>query len=75
MRGLQNAKQYGCPDRTNRRNLAEPFPSPVFLALRQQLPPHLLTRRPQRSELLVVKLGTMARCIDLLCPVLALVRA
>ena len=53
----------------------------MFLALREQLPPHFLTHRPQRIELLVVKLrppahsrfadlpeplGTMARCIDLL---------
>ena len=35
--GLQNAKQYGGPDRTDRRNLAQPFPGLVFLALRQQL--------------------------------------
>src|SRR6266436_4397200 len=81
MRGLQNAQQYGGPDRTDRGNLAEPFPGLVFLALRQQLPPHFLTYRPQRIELLVVKLsppahsrfadlpeplGTMARCINLL---------
>ena len=81
MRSLQNAEQYGGSDRTNRRNLAEPFPCRVSLALRQQLPPHLLTHRPQRIELLVVKLrspahsrfadlpeplGAMARCIDLL---------
>jgi hypothetical protein len=31
--GLQYAKQYGCPDRTDRRNLAEPFPGLVFLGL------------------------------------------
>ena len=81
VRGLQNTQQYGRPDRTDRRNLAEPFPGLVFLALREQLPPHFLTQRPQRIELLVVKLrppahsrfrdlpeplGTMARCIDLL---------
>src|SRR5258707_15790507 len=62
-------------------DLAEQFPRLVFLALREQLPPHLLTHRPQRIELLVVKLGPpahsrfadlpeplgpMARCIDLL---------
>ena len=66
---------------TDRRNLAEPFPGLVFLALRQQLPPHFLTHRPQRIELLVGKLGppahspltdlprplgTMAWCMDLL---------
>ena len=34
VRGLQNAQQYGGSDRTDRRNLAEPFPSLVFLALR-----------------------------------------
>src|SRR5207237_537976 len=81
VRGLQNAKQYGGPDRTDRGNLAKPFPGLVFLALRQQLPPHFLTHHPQRIELLIVKLrppahsrfadlpeplGTMARCIDLL---------
>src|ERR1700686_2771790 len=55
MRGLQNAKQYGCPDRTDRRNLAELFPGLVFLGLCQQLPPHFLTHRPQLIELLVVK--------------------
>src|SRR5580658_2389279 len=56
-------------------------PGCVFLALGQQLPPHLLTHRTQRIQLLVVKLGppaysrfrdlpqprgTMARRIDLL---------
>src|SRR5258705_11718927 len=81
MRSLQDAKQHGGPDRTDRGDLAEQFPRLVFLALRQQLPPHLLTHRPQRIELLVVKLGppahsrlsdlpeprgSMARCIDLL---------
>src|SRR6202047_2624403 len=81
MRSLQDAKQYGCPDRTDRRNLAELFPGLVFLGLCQQLPPHFLTHRSQRIELLVVKLGspapsglsalpeplrTMASCIDLL---------
>jgi hypothetical protein len=54
--GLQDAKQYGCPDRTDRRNLAESFPGLVFLGLSQQLPPHFLTYRPQRIKLLVVKL-------------------
>src|SRR6202522_2137311 len=78
---LEKKKQYRCPDRTNRRNLAQPLPGRVFLALRQQLPPHLLTHCPQRIQLLVVKLGSpahswfcdlsqpldaMARCIDLL---------
>src|SRR5256884_3108309 len=48
--------QYGGPDRTDRGNLAEPFPGLVFLALRQQLPPHFLTHHPQRIELLIVKL-------------------
>src|SRR5580658_8644731 len=43
VRGLQNAQQYRRPDRTNRRNLTEPFPDRMFLALRQQLPAHLLT--------------------------------
>src|SRR6266404_8261904 len=81
MRSLQNAKQYRGPDRADRGDLAEPFPGLVFLAFRQQIPPHLLTHRPQRIELLVIKLGppahtrftdlpepldTMARCIDLL---------
>src|ERR1700691_1126698 len=80
MRGLQNAEQYGCPNRTDRWDLAEPFPSLVSLALGQQLPPHFLTHCPQRIELLVVKfgppahsrlrdlpepVGTMARCINL----------
>src|ERR1700686_2550565 len=60
VRSLQNAKQYGCPDRTDRRNLAERFPGRVFLAPRQQIPPYLLTYRPQRIELLVVKLGPPA---------------
>src|ERR1700686_3092393 len=50
MRSLQDAKQYGCPDRTDRRNLAKLFPGLVFLGLCQQLPPHLLTHRPQRIE-------------------------
>ncbi len=81
VRGLRNAQQHGRTDRADRGNLAEPFPNRVFLALCQQLPPHLLTYRPQRIQLLVVKLGppahtrfrdlrepfgTMARCIDLL---------
>src|SRR5580658_578532 len=34
VRGLQNAQQYGGPDRADRRNLAEPFPGRVFLGLR-----------------------------------------
>src|SRR5271163_2432296 len=54
VRGLQNAQQYGCSDRTDRGNLAEQFPRLVFLALRQQLPPHLLTHRSQCIQLLVV---------------------
>src|SRR6267154_4206071 len=81
MRSLQDAKQHGGPDRTDRGDLAEQFPRLVFLALRQQLPPHFLTHRSQRIELLVIKLGppahsrftdlpkpldTMARCIHLL---------
>src|ERR1700730_16917828 len=81
MRSLQDAQQHGGADRTDRRNLAEPFPGLVFLALREQIPPHLLPHRAQRIELLVVKLrppahsrfrdlpepfGTMPRCIDLL---------
>src|SRR4029077_18401536 len=40
MRGLQDAQQHGRPDRTDRRNLAEPFPGLVFLAFRQQLAPN-----------------------------------
>src|SRR5215472_5141257 len=35
VRGLHNAEQHGRPDRTNRRNPAEPFPDLVLLALRQ----------------------------------------
>src|SRR5713101_908931 len=81
MRSLQDAKQHGGPDRADRGDLAEQSPRLVYLGLRQQLPPHLLTHRPQRIELLVVKLGppahsrfadlpeplgTMAWCIDLL---------
>src|SRR6202042_3454216 len=81
VRGLQNAQQHRGADRTKRRNLAEPFPGRMFLALCQQLPPYLLTHGPQRIQLLVVKLRppaysrlcdlpeplrTMARCIDLL---------
>src|ERR1700730_3386681 len=81
VRGLQDAQQYGCPGRTDHRNLAESLPGGVFLGLCQQLPPHFLTYPPQRIELLVVKLcspahsrfadlpeplGTMARCIYLL---------
>src|ERR1700674_1750385 len=31
VRGLQNAQQYGGPDRTYRRNMAELFPSLVFV--------------------------------------------
>ena len=30
-----NAQQHGRPDRTDRRNLTEPFPDLVLLALRQ----------------------------------------
>jgi hypothetical protein len=56
IRSLQDAKQYRCPDRADRGNLAELFPSLVFLGLCQQLPPHFLTHRAQRIELLVVKL-------------------
>src|ERR1700686_5016107 len=81
VRGLQNAKQYGRPDRANRRDLAEPSPGLVFLTLGEQITPHLLAQCSQCIQLLVVKLrppahsqfadlpeplGTMARCIDLL---------
>src|SRR6266851_6967278 len=81
VRRLQDAQQHGCPDRTERRDLAEPFPRLVFLTLGEQIPPHFLAQRSQRIELLVVKLGppahsqfadlreplaTMAWCIDLL---------
>src|SRR6266404_8634187 len=81
MRSLQDAKQHGGPNRTDRGDLAEQFPRLVFLALREQISPHLLAQTSQRIELLVVKLrppahsrfvdfreplGTMARCIDLL---------
>ena len=34
VRGLQKAQQYGGTNRTDRRNLTEPFPGLVFLALR-----------------------------------------
>ena len=81
MRCLYDADQHRRPDRTHRRNLAEQLPRRVFLALSQQLAPHLLAQRPQRIELLVVKLRAavhpgfadlrqplrpVARCIDLL---------
>jgi len=57
VRGLQNAQQHGGSNRTDRRNLAKPLPGLVFLALNQQLQPHLLAHRPQRIELWVVKFG------------------
>src|SRR5271168_4708556 len=76
MRGLQDAKPHGGADRTDRRYLAKLFPSLVFLALRQQLPPHLLPHRAQRIELLVVKLRAPAhsRFRDLPEPLRAMAR-
>src|SRR5215468_5459179 len=52
VRGLQNAQQHRRSDRTDRRNLAEPFPSPVLLALPHKLSTHFLAQRPQGIQLL-----------------------
>src|ERR1700747_416323 len=61
--------------------MAEPFPGLLFLALGEQILPHLLAQHSQLIELLVIKfsppaypgfvdlrkpLGTMTSCIDLL---------
>src|SRR5713226_9111882 len=43
MRGLQDAQQHGRSDRTDRRDLAEPFPRLVFPAFLQQLAPNFPT--------------------------------
>src|SRR5215475_1223676 len=47
MRRLQNAQQHRRPDWTKRGNLAEPFPSLLFLALDEQIPPHSLAQHSQ----------------------------
>jgi hypothetical protein len=44
MRGLDQRQQSGA-NRTDRRNLPQPFRGPMFPALRQQIPPYGLTQR------------------------------
>src|ERR1700690_467430 len=56
MRRLNQGDQQGCPNRTNRRNLAQQSHRSVFLTLRQQIAPHLLTQNLQCIELLVAEL-------------------
>ena len=80
VRGLHNAQQHRRSDRTHVRNLTEPFPHLVLLALCEEIFPHLQTQQPERIQLLVGMLcppahpsfadfpepfGAMARAIDL----------
>src|SRR5262249_24522227 len=60
MRRLQNAQQHRRPDRTNRGNLAEPFPGLLFLTLGEQISAHFLAQRSQCIELLVIKFSPPA---------------
>ena len=60
VRRLQDTQQHGGSDRTERRNLAKPFPHLKFLTLRQQISPHFLAQRSQCIQLLIVILGPPA---------------
>ena len=77
VRGLHNAQQHGRPDRADRRNLMEPFPDLVLLALHQQILPDYPSQRPQPIQLLVIVLGPPAhpRFADFLEPRGAVARA
>src|SRR5215467_15010726 len=54
--GLQNAQKFRRPNRTNRRNLTQPFPNLVLLALGQQISTYFLAQGSQRIQLLVAQL-------------------
>src|SRR5215813_3041435 len=54
MWGLQNAQQNRRPHRPKRRDLTEPFPGLLFLALAEQIPPNSLAQYSQCFELLVI---------------------
>src|SRR5262249_17566024 len=60
MWGLQNPQQHRRPDGTDRRNMAEPFPGLLFLALDEQIPPYSLAQHSQGIQLLVIKFSSSA---------------